>query len=85
VAAAFTLSYQQCELKQQDGMGIWLCGGGKLASVLRDEIDELIIKRHPIVIGSGIPLFDGPFTPTRFTQATSQAFESGLTITTYTR
>ncbi|WP_018349790.1 dihydrofolate reductase family protein [Longispora albida] len=73
------------QLKQEDGMGIWLCGGGKLASALRDEIDELIIKRHPIVIGSGIPMFDGPFTPGHFTPAGSQAFGSGLTITTYTR
>ncbi|MFF8293224.1 dihydrofolate reductase family protein [Streptomyces sp. NPDC016309] len=73
------------ELKQQDGMDIWLCGGGKLAAVLRDEIDELIIKRHPIVLGSGIPLFDGPFTPTRFVPAGTRAFDSGLTITHLTK
>ncbi|WP_455353343.1 dihydrofolate reductase family protein [Streptomyces sp. SYSU K217416] len=69
------------ELKKQDGMGIWLCGGGKLAAALRDEIDELIIKRHPTVIGSGVPLFDGPFTLTNFTPAATRTFDSGLTIT----
>ncbi|WP_405603327.1 dihydrofolate reductase family protein [Streptomyces sp. NBC_01410] len=73
------------ELKKQDGMGIWLCGGGKLAGALRDEIDELIIKRNPIVIGSGIPLFDGPFTPTNFTPVTARSFDSGLTITTFSK
>ncbi|MFJ8647751.1 dihydrofolate reductase family protein [Streptomyces sp. NPDC093546] len=73
------------ELKQQDGMDIWLCGGGKLAAALRDEIDELIIKRHPLVLGSGIPLFDGPFTPTRFVPAGTRAFDSGLTITHFTK
>ncbi|WP_329124745.1 dihydrofolate reductase family protein [Streptomyces sp. NBC_01353] len=73
------------KLKEQDGMDIWLCGGGKLAAALRDEIDELIIKRHPIVIGSGIPLFDGPFTPTNFAPATTRTFDSGLTITTFSK
>ncbi|MEU3692149.1 dihydrofolate reductase family protein [Streptomyces narbonensis] len=73
------------ELKEQGGMGIWLCGGGKLAATLRDEIDELIIKRNPIVIGSGIPLFDGPFTPTNFAPVTTRAFDSGLTISTFSK
>ncbi|MFD3542565.1 dihydrofolate reductase family protein [Streptomyces sp. NPDC058662] len=73
------------ELKQQDGMDIWLCGGGKLASALLDEIDELIIKRHSIVLGGGIPLFDGPFVPTNFVPAGTRAFDSGLTISTFTK
>lgn len=73
------------ELKQQDGKGIWLCGGGKLAGALRDEIDELIIKRNPVVIGSGIPLFDGPFTPTNFAPVSTRSFDSGLAITHFSR
>ncbi|GAA0698666.1 dihydrofolate reductase family protein [Kitasatospora atroaurantiaca] len=73
------------QLKKQDGMGIWLAGGGKLAAALSEEIDELIIKRHPMVIGSGIPLFDGPFTPATFAPTVTRSFDSGLTITTYTR
>ncbi|MEU7011359.1 dihydrofolate reductase family protein [Streptomyces sp. NPDC046332] len=73
------------ELKAQDGMDIWLCGGGRLAAVLRDEIDELIIKRHPILIGSGIPLFDGPFTPTRFAPVATRSFDSGFAITHFAK
>lgn len=46
------------ELKQESGKGIWVIGGGKLASALYSEIDELIIKLNPITIGHGIPLFD---------------------------
>jgi dihydrofolate reductase len=53
--------------------------------VLRDEIDELIIKRGPIVLGSGVPLFDGPFGPTGLVRTASRTFESGLDVTTYTR
>ncbi|MGW6565823.1 dihydrofolate reductase family protein [Streptomyces sp. NPDC054975] len=73
------------DLKARDGMDIWLCGGGKLAAALLDEIDEIIIKRHPIVLGSGIPLFDGPFTPTNFRPAGTRTFDSGLAITTFSK
>lgn len=40
--------------------GIWLCGGGELAGALADEIDRLVIKVNPIVLGEGRPLFAGP-------------------------
>ena len=73
------------ELKRREGMGIWLAGGGKLAATLRDEIDELVIKRNPIVIGSGISLFEGPFTPTHFLSAWSRELDGGVRIEGYTR
>ncbi|MEO3812010.1 dihydrofolate reductase family protein [Sphaerisporangium sp. B11E5] len=73
------------DLKSQEGLDIWLCGGGKLAATLRDQIDEIIIKRHPIVTGSGIPLFDGPFAPACYAPASARDLPSGVTITTYTR
>ncbi len=52
------------ELKQQPGKDIWLCGGGNLAAVIFSEIDELILKVHPILLGSGISLFAGMIQPT---------------------
>jgi dihydrofolate reductase len=70
-------------LKDREGMDIWLCGGGRLAAALRDEIDELVLKRYPLVIGSGRPLFDGPFRPDRFTQTQTQVFESGVVVSSY--
>jgi dihydrofolate reductase len=51
------------ELKQQSGKDIWLCGGGNLAAVIFSEIDELILKVHPILLGSGISLFAGMIQP----------------------
>ena len=45
------------ELKKETGKDIWLCGGSALATTLFSEIDEMIVKLNPLVIGSGIPLF----------------------------
>jgi len=73
------------ELKREAGMGIWLCGGGKLAAALRPEIDELVIKLHPIVAGAGIPLFDGEFSPERFDLADTRVFGNGVIYLTYTK
>ena len=42
-------------LKQESGTGIWLCGGGSLASALLPAIDELVLKVNPVVLGRGVP------------------------------
>lgn len=47
------------QLKARDGLGIWLCGGGRLAAELLDEIDALVVKRHPLLFGDGIPMVRG--------------------------
>ena len=44
-------------LKAQEGLSIWLCGGGRLAATLLNEIDEVILKINPVILGAGIPLF----------------------------
>jgi dihydrofolate reductase len=46
-------------LKAEQGKDSWLAGGGRLAAFLVDEIDELILKVNPVVLGAGTPLFDG--------------------------
>lgn len=71
------------ELKDQDGLGIWLCGGGRLAEASSDEIDELLVKLNPVVVGAGIPLFGGDFQIRRFELADSQIFNSGVVFLTY--
>ncbi|MCP3798776.1 dihydrofolate reductase family protein [Allokutzneria sp. A3M-2-11 16] len=73
------------ELKAQEGKGIWLCGGGNLAGVLREEIDELLVKIYPIVAGAGIRLFDGEFRATGFRLAAHRVFDSGMVFMTYRR
>lgn len=71
------------ELKAQDGMDIWLCGGGTLAGALYDEIDALILKRHPILIGAGLPLVAGDYSPRVFDLTEQFAVKGGVTISTY--
>lgn len=73
-------------LKQEDGADIWLCGGAQLAGVLVDEIDRLILKRNPILLGSGKPLFSGaPYPPESFRRLWSRSFESGVDVTEFAR
>src|SRR5262245_59442835 len=47
------------KLKRRKGKGICVVGGGKLANSLfeADLIDEIGLHLHPILLGSGIPLF----------------------------
>lgn len=46
-------------LKQQQGKGIWICGGGAIIQPLMRAglIDEYYISVIPTILGSGIPLF----------------------------
>lgn len=74
------------ELKQEDGLGIYLCGGGELAGSLLSEIDRLVLKRYPIVLGDGIRLFGGADpTVAPFDLVSTRRFESGLVIEEYLR
>lgn len=46
-------------LKQQEGKGICVMGGGELAKALLEAglIDEIGLNIQPLLLGSGIPLF----------------------------
>ncbi len=72
------------ELKQADGKDIWLCGGGNLATQLSDEIDRFVLKRQPVLFGSGIPLMaPGRYAPRRFRRLSGRDFETGVSIVEY--
>ncbi|MEU1982398.1 dihydrofolate reductase family protein [Nocardia sp. NPDC019395] len=75
-------------LKREQGLGIWLCGGGELAEVLLPEIDQIFLKLYPIVLGRGRPLFgagSGLPEPAQFKIITSQVFEDGVAFLKYAR
>lgn len=72
------------DLKQQDGLDIWLCGGGELAGSLLSEIDHLVLKRNPVVFGSGVPLFGTvSYLPHSFALNGTRSFQSGVVIEEY--
>jgi dihydrofolate reductase len=70
-------------LKQQRGLGIWLCGGASLAGALYDEIDELVLKVNPVVLGTGTPLFRGSTGATRLELTDHLTFAGGVAIHHY--
>jgi dihydrofolate reductase len=71
------------ELKQHDGKDIWLCGGGNLATTLFPEIDEMILKVHPVLIGAGISLFSGAIAPTSLEMTSSKIYNNGCMLLHY--
>lgn len=71
------------ELKAREGRDIWLCGGGKLAGALVDEIDELVLKVNPVLAPGGIRPFDGSAPPRKLNLRARRAFESGVTWLTF--
>ncbi|MGR8008343.1 dihydrofolate reductase family protein [Streptomyces hypolithicus] len=73
------------ELKQQDGLGIYLAGGGNLAAQLLEEIDELVLKVYPVVIGSGVPVFSAEFGVFNFALDSTRTYDNGAVVLTYTK
>lgn len=74
------------ELKAEStGKGIWLAGGGRLAGSLMAEIDELVIKTYPILMGTGIPMLSGGLEVTAFTRTGGTVLEHGASVATYRR
>jgi dihydrofolate reductase len=68
------------DMKARPGGDIWLCGGGALAAALLPEIDEFLIKLHPVIIGAGIPLVAGACTPLRLTTIDRRPYDNGFTL-----
>jgi len=67
-------------LKAEQGADIWLCGGGALAATLADEIDELVLKVSPIVLGAGTPLFAGQVGPRDLTVTEHRTYPNGFAL-----
>jgi dihydrofolate reductase len=70
-------------LKEAPGKDIWLCGGGELAAALFPEIDELILKVNPVLLGSGIRLFAGAVEQAELQFADSKTYRNGFVLLRY--
>jgi dihydrofolate reductase len=72
-------------LKSREGRDIWLCGGGELAASIAGEIDELILKLNPVVIGSGIKLFGRAVAPIKLALTERKIYDNGYLRLHYAR
>ena len=74
-------------LRAQPGRDIWLVGGAQLARefLAADLIDEYIVSIHPVLLGSGIPLFPVNARETVLRFEGVRTFPSGLVQLRYER
>ena len=74
------------KIKQQPGKDIWLYGGASLTDALMNEglVDELWMSVHPLLLGSGKPLFRPQNNRTQLTLLESKTYETGLVSLRYT-
>ena len=66
-------------LKEAEGKDILVMGGGIFMSWLLEEglLDEILVNVQPIVLGRGIPLFDGTNSRIRLECLKAQPFSDG--------
>jgi dihydrofolate reductase len=72
-------------IKRAPGKDICLMGGGELASSLFDEglIDTVELNMHPLLLGSGIPMFPAAFREQRLTLRETRPLENGCLFLAY--
>lgn len=72
-------------IKNGPGNDIWLFGGASLTASLMNErlVEELWLSVHPILLGSGKPLFTGISDRIKLTLFETKAYETGLVSLKY--
>jgi dihydrofolate reductase len=73
------------ELKHRKGKGIAVFGGGELARSLFDAdlIDEIVLNVHPVLLGSGVPLFPEMKKQINLEFSNSRRLKNGCIVLTY--
>jgi dihydrofolate reductase len=73
------------KIKQEQGMDIWLFGGADLTRQFINTglVDELWLSVHPILLGSGKPLFQGILGRKPLKLLETKAYETGLVSLKY--
>ena len=75
------------EIKQQPGKDIWLYGGAKLVTtfVNLDLVDIYRLAVHPVILGSGKPLFNDIGRRVKLKLIDAKGSASGVTLLSYER
>ena len=73
------------KIKSEPGQDIWLFGGAELTSSLLNLglVDEIVLAVHPIILGSGKPLFKDVRNRIELKLSGHQAYSTGLLMLTY--
>jgi dihydrofolate reductase len=73
------------KLKENAEQDIWLVGGSQLIKAFFTEnlVQDLIIFIVPLILGSGIPLFDRIGTQIKLRTSGIQKYENGLVRVDY--
>lgn len=73
------------KLKSEPGKDIWLMGGGELAGSLLSEgvVDLIGLNIHPVLLGKGIPLFQGLSLQVNLERLSSKAHANGCVQVEY--
>lgn len=73
------------EIKRSSGKDIWLFGGASLTSALMAHglVDQLWLSVHPILLGSGRPLFENLQSRVQLKLVNSTSYETGLVSLKY--
>ena len=72
-------------MKENTEEDIWLVGGSQLIKMFLEEnlVQDLIIFVVPIILGSGIPLFDRIGKEIRLTTGKVERYKNGLVRSEY--
>ena len=73
------------ELKTQPGRGICVLGGGELGTALlaAGVVDEVGLNIHPVLLGSGTPLFRDPGHRVALELRENRTIDGGCVLATY--
>jgi dihydrofolate reductase len=73
------------DLKRQPGRGICVLGGGELGCSLlaAGVVDEVGLNVHPVLLGSGVPLFRDAGRRVALELAESRVMDGGCVLMTY--
>ena len=73
------------KIKNEPGKDIWLFGGAELTSSLMNLglVDEIGVAVHPIILGSGKPLFNNIRERTSLKLIDTKTYSTGLVYLTY--
>ena len=85
VLVSGNISDQVETIKKEPGKDIWLFGGAALTASLMEAglVDELILAVHPILLGSGKPLFQGIKKRIPLQLFDTKPYDTGLVMLSY--